>query len=192
MKAKRSSTNDIVLISKFCPLIFPNFPPALLLTYCRLFRHHLWFFKKSLYPPSIPGLSWDPVFGRLVNPISTGGHIMPTTLLRSPPPDFQNFRWPCILFLCISCTTAMHCLKICCNFQCTSQFGDPPSLPDLLKWLKYVTVICSWLKSLRKDCTYIVAQPYFCNYSSFPPFRQFSKNSVQYVWRKINRLARIQ
>ena len=108
MKAKRSSTNDIVLISKFCPLIFPNFPPALLLTYCRLFRHHLWFFKKSLYPPSIPGLSWDPVFGRLVNPISTGGHIMPTTLLRSPPPDFQNFRWPCILFLCISCTTVMQ------------------------------------------------------------------------------------
>ena len=34
------------------------------------------------------------VFGRSINPILTGGHILPTTLL--PAPDFQTFQRPCI------------------------------------------------------------------------------------------------
>ena len=33
--------------------------------------------------------------GRSINPISTRGKIMPTTLLRVPPPDFQTFLRPC-------------------------------------------------------------------------------------------------
>ena len=39
-----------------------------------------------------------PVFGRSVNPISTGGHIIPTQYYK-PPPDFQTFRRPCIIVL---------------------------------------------------------------------------------------------
>ena len=40
--------------------------------------------KFSVVPPL-------PVFGRSVNPISTGVHIVPTTLVRAPP-DFQTLR----------------------------------------------------------------------------------------------------
>ena len=35
-----------------------------------------------------------PVFGRSVNPISTGGHIIPTTLLRAPPRIFRSCDGP--------------------------------------------------------------------------------------------------
>ena len=58
-------------------------------------------FIRGVVPGGAVGAMAPPDFGSSVNPISEE-HIMPTTLVMAPP-DFQNFRRPCLLVYYIMC-----------------------------------------------------------------------------------------